>query len=98
MATYALIHGAGDVGWHWHVVERVLRERGHRTVAPDLPIEDPSIPTHLVLCRDDRFFPAAWLRNVVRARLRIEPDELGSGHNPGPQPSDGTRRPHGVIP
>lgn len=40
MATYALIHGAYDVGWYWHLVERELRARGHRTVAPDLPIED----------------------------------------------------------
>src|SRR5690606_28540283 len=40
MATYALVHGAGDVGWYWHLVERELRARGHRTVAPDLPIED----------------------------------------------------------
>jgi pimeloyl-ACP methyl ester carboxylesterase len=40
MATYALIHGAYDVGWYWHLVERELRHRGHRTVAPDLPIED----------------------------------------------------------
>ena len=40
MATYALIHGAYDVGWYWHLVERELQERGHRTVAPDLPIED----------------------------------------------------------
>ena len=40
MATYALIHGAYDVGWYWHLVERELRERGHHTVAPDLPIED----------------------------------------------------------
>ena len=40
MATYALIHGAGDVGWYWHLVERELRARGHETVAPDLPIED----------------------------------------------------------
>lgn len=40
MATYALIHGAYDVGWYWHLVERELHERGHRTVAPDLPIED----------------------------------------------------------
>src|SRR3712207_2196933 len=40
MATYALIHGAYDVGWYWHLVERELRRRGHRTVAPDLPIED----------------------------------------------------------
>jgi pimeloyl-ACP methyl ester carboxylesterase len=40
MATYALIHGAYDVGWYWHLVEAELWRRGHRTVAPDLPIED----------------------------------------------------------
>jgi dienelactone hydrolase len=35
-----LIHGAGDVGWYWHLVETELRRRGHDTVAPDLPCED----------------------------------------------------------
>jgi hypothetical protein len=24
MATFALIHGGGDVGWYWHLVEREL--------------------------------------------------------------------------
>lgn len=195
MRTYALIHGAYDVGWYWHRVERELRERGHRSVAPDLPIEDddaslgdnaqvvidaieaihdggelivvghswggyiapivadraradrlvlvapmiprpgetademwkatgwtfprdepdpfyhdvdpalaadassrerpqsettgrepwplsawPDVPTHVVLGRDDRFFPVDWLRDVVRDRLGIEPDELAAGH------------------
>jgi pimeloyl-ACP methyl ester carboxylesterase len=195
MATYALIHGAYDVGWYWHLVEDELRERGHRSVAPDLPIEDdnanlhdhaqvvidainaihdggelivvgqswggyvapivaelttadrlvlvapmiprpgetdtemweatgwefptgegdafyhdvdptlaaearsrergqsettsrepwpleawPKVPTHVVIGRDDRFFPADWLRKVVRDRLGIEPDELPAGH------------------
>ena len=42
MARFVLIHGAGDVGWYWHLVERELRERGHETVAPDLPCEDRS--------------------------------------------------------
>ena len=42
MATYVLIHGAGDVGWYWHLVEDALRERGHETVAPDLPCDDDS--------------------------------------------------------
>ena len=42
MATYVLIHGAGDVGWYWHLVEDDLRERGHDTVAPDLPCDDDS--------------------------------------------------------
>jgi pimeloyl-ACP methyl ester carboxylesterase len=42
LATFALIHGAGDVGWYWHLVEAELRRRGHETVAPDLPCEDDS--------------------------------------------------------
>jgi pimeloyl-ACP methyl ester carboxylesterase len=42
MATYVLIHGAGDVGWYWHLVERDLRARGHDVVAPNLPCEDDS--------------------------------------------------------
>ena len=40
MATFALIHGGGDVGWYWHLVEPVLRQRGHDVVAPDLPCDD----------------------------------------------------------
>ena len=42
VGTYVLIHGAGDVGWYWHLLEAELRERGHDTVAPDLPVEDDS--------------------------------------------------------
>jgi pimeloyl-ACP methyl ester carboxylesterase len=195
MTTYALIHGAYDVGWYWHLVERELQERGHRSVAPDLPIEDddaslqdhaqsvvdaidevhdggeliivgqswggyiapivahlakadrlvlvapmvpkpgetdedmwkatgwtfpqgeadafyhdvdpalaaeaksrerdqsettsrepwpldawPSVPTHVIIGKNDRFFPADWLRGVVRERLEIEPDEIACGH------------------
>jgi alpha/beta hydrolase family protein len=199
MATFAFIHGAGDVGWYWHLVEAELRSRGHETVAPDLPVEDdaaglsryadvvvdaiggrpdvvvvaqsfggyvapivsdridarlivlvagmipspgesaeemfertgwrpgetddpsaigvfyhdvpreladealvrgdrrqsdtpgrepwpldawPRIPTRFVLCRNDRFFPADWLRPLVAERLGIEPDEIDSGHCP----------------
>ena len=40
MATFVLIHGAGDVGWYWHLVEAELRRRGHDVVAPDLPCDD----------------------------------------------------------
>ena len=42
MATFVLIHGAGDVGWYWHLVEKELRHPGHDVVAPDLPCEDDS--------------------------------------------------------
>src|SRR5262245_48738836 len=198
MATYALIHGAGDVGWYWHLVEAELRKRGQDVVVMDLPVDDdaaglreyanvvvdavgrrrrvivvaqsfggyvaplvcerveaallvlvagmipapgesaeqmfvntgykrerrrdsstraifyqdvapalareaiargrrqsdtpgrqpwplpawPKVPTHFLLCRKDRFFPARWLRRVVRDRLGIAPDEIDSGHTP----------------
>jgi len=42
MSTFVLIHGAGDVGWYWHLVEAELRGRGHDVVAPDLPGDDDS--------------------------------------------------------
>lgn len=202
MATYVLIHGAGDVGWYWHLVERELRTRGHSVVVMDLPVDDdaatlsdyadvvveaigdrredlivvaqsyggyvapivcdrvparlmvlvaamipapaesadqmwvntrfgeaaspetddsgdlatfyhdvprplaqealsrgrrqsettstepfplaawPDVPTAFILCRHDRLFPAAWLRQVVRHRLGTEPHEIDSGHTP----------------
>jgi pimeloyl-ACP methyl ester carboxylesterase len=199
MATYAFIHGAGDVGWYWRLVEADLRARGHDVVAPDLPCEDgsaglpeyaeavieairertdlvvvaqsfggftaplvcdrlvvdllvlvapmipapgeapadywtntgyeaepresyddeialfyqdvpaelaaealkrgrrqsearmhepsplkawPDIPTRVLLCRDDRVFPAPFLRRVAQERLGITPDEIDGGHTP----------------
>ena len=42
MTAYVLIHGAGDVGWYWHLVEAELREPGGDVVAPDLPCDDDS--------------------------------------------------------
>jgi pimeloyl-ACP methyl ester carboxylesterase len=42
MSTFALIHGAGDGGWYWHLVAAELRRRGHDVVAPDLPADDES--------------------------------------------------------
>lgn len=197
-ATYVLIHGAGDVGWYWHLVDAELRTRGHDVVVMDLPVEDdtaglseytdvvidaigdrenlvvvaqssggyvapivcdrvaarllvlvagmvpvpgesaedmfantgyvppqrtdssplavfyhdvdpalaaealakgrrqsetpgkepwpldawPNVPTRYVLCRNDRLFPAEWVRRVVRDRLGIVPDEMDSGHTP----------------
>jgi hypothetical protein len=142
MAAFALIHGAADVGWYWHLVERELRARGHETTAPDLPCEDdtaglaeyadtvaraagrlrggdplvtfyhdvpralaeqamargsrpqsdtpgrspwpltawPAIPTRFVLCTEDRFFPAGFMRRVVAERLGIVPDQIAAGH------------------
>lgn len=42
MSTFVLIHGGGDGGWAWHLVEAALRARGHDVVAPDLPADDES--------------------------------------------------------
>lgn len=204
MSTFVLIHGAGDVGWYWHLVEAQLRKHGHDVVAPDLPCSDdsaglkeyadsvvkaighrknlivvgqsfggftaplvaaqlptdalvlvaamvpkpgetadeywsntgysdamrertarvgdlgqdphvlfyhdvprplaeealrheraqsstpgaapwpldawPNVPTHFVLCTEDRVFPSEWLRRIVRERLDISPDEIAAGH------------------
>jgi hypothetical protein len=206
MATYVLIHGAGDGGWFWHLVADELRRRGQEVVAPDLPSEDdaaglpeyaetvveaigdrgdrgdlvvvaqsfggftaplvcervpadllvlvaamvpspgerpgdwwantgyeqarrghderhgrpaddialflhdvppevaadalrrgreqsgtpmeqpwplpawPTVPTRFLLCRDDRFFPAEFLRRVVQDRLGLTPDEMDGSH------------------
>ncbi|WP_173080493.1 alpha/beta fold hydrolase [Phytohabitans rumicis] len=42
MSTFVLIHGAGDVGWYWHLVAAELDAHGHDVVAPDLPADDDS--------------------------------------------------------
>ena len=42
----------------------------------------PDVPTRYLLCRNDRFFQATWVRRVVRDRLDITPDEIDSGHCP----------------
>ena len=40
MATFVLIHGAGDGAWNWHLVEAALRVGGHDVVAVDLPTDE----------------------------------------------------------
>ncbi|TML62719.1 MAG: alpha/beta hydrolase [Actinobacteria bacterium] len=62
--------------------------RGQRAQS-DTPFEKPwpleawpDVPTRFLLCRDDRFFPAAFMRRVVRERLGITPDEMDGGHLP----------------
>ena len=42
MSTFVLIHGAGDTGWYWHLVDAELRSHGHDVVAPDLPGDNDS--------------------------------------------------------
>jgi pimeloyl-ACP methyl ester carboxylesterase len=42
----------------------------------------PEVPTKFLLCRDDRFFTAEFMRRVVRERLGIVPEEIATGHCP----------------
>lgn len=42
----------------------------------------PQVATRFLLCRDDRFFPADFMRRVARNRLDITADEMSGGHFP----------------
>jgi pimeloyl-ACP methyl ester carboxylesterase len=37
MTTFILIHGSWHSAWNWHRVLPILKERGHRAIAIDLP-------------------------------------------------------------
>ena len=74
----------------YHDVPRELaaqalsHERAHPSAAccaAPWPLEAlPDVPTHFVLCTEDRFFPPDLLRTVVAERLGVVPDELAAGH------------------
>lgn len=47
------------------------------------PLEGwPEVATTFLVCRDDRFFPAPWMADLVRHRLGIEPVVVPGGHCP----------------
>lgn len=61
--------------------ERGERDQSGTPFERPYPLERwPDVPTRFLLCRDDRFFPAEFLRRVVRERLDITPDEMHGGH------------------
>jgi pimeloyl-ACP methyl ester carboxylesterase len=72
----------------FHDVVREAFARGERRQS-GTPFEKPwpldawpEVPTRFLLCRHDRFFPAEFMRRVVRQRLGIVPDEMDGGHLP----------------
>lgn len=40
----------------------------------------PETPTHVVIGRDDRFFPAEFQRSIAAERLGIESEMIDGGH------------------
>jgi pimeloyl-ACP methyl ester carboxylesterase len=84
--------GDGDaIALFYHDVPRELaqlalaqgRRQAENIASEPWPLEAwPKVRMRFLLCRDDRLFPAEWLRNVVRERLQIEPDEIDGGHCP----------------
>ncbi len=66
------------------LAEEALRRARHQSDTPGkrpwpLPAW-PNVPTRFLLCRDDRFFPAEFLRRVVWDRLGFTPDEIDGSH------------------
>ena len=62
---------------------RGVREQSGTPFEKPWPLEAwPDVPTRFLLCRDDRFFPADFMRRVVPERLGITPDEMDGGHLP----------------
>jgi pimeloyl-ACP methyl ester carboxylesterase len=42
----------------------------------------PDVPTRVVLCREDRLFPADFQRRMAEERLGVTADEIDGGHLP----------------
>jgi pimeloyl-ACP methyl ester carboxylesterase len=92
-----------DIETYYHDVapelaaEAMRRDRNHpsgRAYEEPWPLNQwPDVRTHFLLCRNDRLFPATWMRDLVRERLGITPDEIDSGHCPMlSQPAELARR------
>jgi hypothetical protein len=62
---------------------RHLRRQSDTPFGEPWPLDAwPDVPTRFLLCRDDRFFTADFLRRVVPERLGFLPDEMSGGHLP----------------
>ena len=59
------------------------REQSEARMGEASPLKSwPDVLTRVLLCREDRLFPAGFIRRVARERLGITPDEIDGGHTP----------------
>ena len=60
---------------------RKQRSQSGTPLGAPWPLERwPDVPTRFLLSRHDHFFPAEFMRRLVRERLGIIPDEIDGGH------------------
>ena len=70
MTTFLLVHGGGHRGWHWKLLQAELDLLGHRSVAPDVPMDDPLVGA------------AAWADAAIEALNDTSPhDVVVVGHS-----------------
>ena len=64
--------------------EALGKERAHPSQASmeePWPLDAwPNVPTRIVLCSEDRFFPPDFFRRLAAERLGIVPDEIAASH------------------
>ena len=67
-----------------HLAAEAMRHERDQSSTPldaPWPLEAwPEVPTSVLICRDDRVFPAPFSRRVAQERLGITPDEIDGGH------------------
>ena len=80
-----------EVARYYHDVPAVLKRLASRSArgqsgtpsrAPWPRASWPDVPTSYLLCREDRLFPAAFVRTMVADRLGLVPDEIDGSHHP----------------
>lgn len=68
------------------VREEAMRRPGGQTDGPfrdPWPLDHwPDVPTRVVACARDRLFPLAFMTELARGRLGVEPDVVDTGHLP----------------
>jgi hypothetical protein len=84
-------YGGDDIAWFLQDVppDRAAESLARGRMQSDTPMREPwpldawpDVPTRYLLCRDDRFLPAAFARRVARERLGIVADEMDGSHAP----------------
>lgn len=65
------------------VLDRGEPEQGDRVMQDPFPLPAlPAIPTRGIAATDDRFFPVAFMDQLIRDRLGVEPEHVAAGHLP----------------